>query len=69
MICKKEFDNKHTIIFKFFNHSKCVSWIIFEIVDGEYIFNKNVKNCFFADCFITLDNFKKKILSKNYRNN
>ena len=64
MVCKKEFDNKHTIILKFFNHSKCVSWTIFEIVDDEYIFNKNVRNCFFADCLITLSGFKKNIIKK-----
>lgn len=65
MICKKEFDNEHkTITLKFLKHNKCVSWIIFEIVDSEYIFNKNVKDCFFADCFITLNNFKKKYYQK-----
>ena len=47
MICKKEFDNEHkTITLSFFNHNKCISWIIFEIVEGEYIFDKEIKNCF-----------------------
>ena len=44
MICKKEFDNEHkTITLSFFNHNKCISWIIFEIVEGEYIFDKEIK--------------------------
>ena len=61
MICKKEFDNEHkTITLSFFNHNKCISWIIFEIVEGEYIFDKEIKNCFFADSFITSNAFKKK---------
>ena len=61
MICKKEFDNEHkTITLSFFNHNKCISWIIFEIVEGEYIFDKEIKNCFFADSFITSNTFKKK---------
>lgn len=61
MICKKEFDNEHkTITLNFFNHNKCTSWIIFEIVEGEYVFDKEIKNCFFADSFITFNTFKKK---------
>ena len=65
MICKKEFDNEHkTITLKFLKHNRCVAWIFFETVDGEYVFNKNVKNCFFADCFITLSDFKKKYYPK-----
>ena len=61
MICKKEFDNEHkTITLSFFNHNKCISWIIFEIVEGEYIFDKEIKNCFFADSFIISNTFKKK---------
>jgi hypothetical protein len=66
MICKKEFDNEHkTITLSFFNHNKCVSWIMFEIVDDEFVFDKEIKNCFFADAFITLSNFKEKYYQKN----
>ncbi len=65
MICKKDFDNEHkTISLNFFAHKKCVAFIIFEIVEDEYIFDKEIKNCFFADGFITLETFKPKYYQK-----
>ena len=59
MICKKEFDNEHkSITLKFISHNKCVAWTFLEEVIGEYVFDKEIKDCLFTDSFIILSKIK-----------
>ena len=52
MICKKDYDKFHNILtVKFFSHKKCIFWTFFEIVEDKYLFDENIKNCFFAYSF------------------